>query len=970
MADTDLETLIGPALAGAITKKGYTTLTPVQEAVLDPALEGRDLRISSQTGSGKTVAIGLTLRAAVDGDVASTPKGAARPRALVVAPTRELAKQVETELSWLFAPLRVKVASVTGGGDFRDERRALGAGPAIVVGTPGRLLDHLKRGSVDGTQLAAVVLDEADRMLDLGFKEDLEAILAFAPEGHRTHLVSATFPREVTALANRVQQDPVRIEGTPLGTANTDIEHLVHLVLPNERLDAIVNLLLETPDGTTLIFARTRADVGELTHLLGEAGFTVGSLSGEMEQRERNKALAAFKRGDLDALVATDVAARGIDVQDIARVLHAEPPSDVDAYTHRSGRTGRAGRQGKSSVLVTPPALNRVSSLLNRAKVRWRFEPVPTAVSIESAREERLYERLTAVAPPVDPAEEPVDDPSAPQEADDRSWALAKRITEAGEATRALARMIARTRASGPEARRISVINAPQQRKPRPWEQSNDGLRDHAPRTQRTNDDRGFVPGDFARSAPRGNAEQAGREGRAFGEAGPGDSAGAGSGGYGEARGLRPDRGPMGDGGQARNPRDPATDAGDWTTFRVSWGQIHGADARRLLAMVCRRGNIRGSDVGAIRVARTFSTIAVSGAIAKAFEQATREPDPRDPKVRIRLEGAGSEGNEQEYRAPGHPKSVRELPAERSSAKDVGELPSDRGSVKSVPADRASAKSVKELPADRSSAKSVKDLPADRKSVKELPSDRASVKSVRELPSVKELPADRKSVKSVKELPADRKSVRELPSERASRSASKAGEERPSRHAVAKDERPSRARTLVVDKPSKTRDSDEKPSTPAPARDEEPKKDKAKVLAREEERPSPRSAHGDRASRPRPSQPERYARRPATPADGPSRDNDRGPRPGGPPSRDNDRGPRPPYSGGPSSRDNDRGPRPYSGGGPPSRGGPPGNDRGPRPPYAGGGDRRPPPGGGRPHGGPRPNGPPRQGEAPLKRKKP
>ncbi|HSO39692.1 MAG TPA: DEAD/DEAH box helicase, partial [Labilithrix sp.] len=713
MADTDLEGLIGPALAGAITKKGYTTLTPVQEAVLDPALEGRDLRISSQTGSGKTVAIGLTLRAVIEGDVASSPKGAARPRALVVAPTRELAKQVETELSWLFAPLRVKVASVTGGGDFRDERRALGAGPAIVVGTPGRLLDHLTRGSVDGTQLGAVVLDEADRMLDLGFREDLEAILGFAPAGHRTHLVSATFPREVTALANRVQTDPARIEGTPLGTANTDIEHLVHLVLPNERLDAIVNLLLETPEGTTLIFARTRADVGELTHLLGEAGFTVDSLSGEMEQRERNKARAAFKRGDLDALVATDVAARGIDVQDIARVLHAEPPSDVDAYTHRSGRTGRAGRQGKSSVLVTPPALNKVSSLLNRAKVRWRFEPVPTAVSIESAREQRLYERLTTVAPPVDPAEDVVVDPAAPQEADERSWALAKRITEAGEATRALARMIARTRASGPEARRISVITPPPSRKPRPWEEQRDTRSEprHDPRA-----DRAFVPGDFARNAPRDGAEQAGREGRAFGEAPRG---------YGEARGLRPDRGPMGDGGQARSPRDPETDAGAWTTFRVSWGQIHGADARRLLAMVCRRGGIRGSDVGAIRVARTFSTVAVSGAAATAFEKATREPDPRDPKVRIRVEGAGGEAEERgDDRAPERPKSVRELPAERKSTKSVKELPSDRASVKSV----------KDLPSDRASAKSVKELPSDRKSVKDLPSDRASVKSVKELP--------------------------------------------------------------------------------------------------------------------------------------------------------------------------------------------------------------------------------------------
>ncbi|MEA2749553.1 MAG: ATP-dependent helicase DeaD, partial [Myxococcales bacterium] len=473
MAETDFEALLGPELASAIAKKGYTALTPVQEAVLDPAHAGRDLRISSQTGSGKTLAIGFIVREAIKGDTGSSPKGAARPRALVVAPTRELAQQVEVELSWLFAPLRVKVAAVTGGGNYRDERRALGSGPAIIVGTPGRLLDHLQRGAIDGTQLAAVVLDEADRMLDLGFRDDLEAILGFAPEDHRTHLVSATFPREVMALANRVQVDPARIEGTPAGAANADIEHLVHLVQPNERLDAIVNLLLETPDATTLIFARTRADVGELTHLLSEAGFIVDSLSGEMEQRERNKALAAFKRGDLHALVATDVAARGIDVQDVARVLHAEPPMDPDSYTHRSGRTGRAGRKGKSSVLVTPVMLNRVSGLLKRAGVRWRMDPVPTAETIEATREQRLYDALTTVVPPEDPAEEPAEDArvGGPIEADDRSWALAKRIVEGGEGTRALARMIARTRASGPEARRITPVMLPGQKK-RAWEQT------------------------------------------------------------------------------------------------------------------------------------------------------------------------------------------------------------------------------------------------------------------------------------------------------------------------------------------------------------------------------------------------------------------------------------------------------------------------------------------------------------------
>src|SRR5271169_838521 len=245
------EDLVGPALASALVKRGFTALMPVQQAMLDPELAGRDLRVSSQTGSGKTVAIGLAIRALADGP-APAERGIARPRALVVVPTRELAKQVDEELSWLYAPLHARVASATGGANVRDERRAFAAGPAVVVGTPGRLLDHLNRGAIDASGLGAVVLDEADRMLDLGFRDELEAILEHAPPGHRTHLVSATFPRDVLALANRVQKNPAQIEGTPLGTANADIDHLVHLVAQHDRVAAIINLLLATPGAQTL----------------------------------------------------------------------------------------------------------------------------------------------------------------------------------------------------------------------------------------------------------------------------------------------------------------------------------------------------------------------------------------------------------------------------------------------------------------------------------------------------------------------------------------------------------------------------------------------------------------------------------------------------------------------------------------------------------------------------------------------
>ncbi|MGO8994954.1 MAG: DEAD/DEAH box helicase [Polyangiaceae bacterium] len=453
-SSSPFDQLVGRALASALEKRGFTALMPVQLAMLAPELAGRDIRMSSQTGSGKTVAIGLAIR-----ELAAEPtpavKGIARPRALVVVPTRELAKQVDEELTWLYAPLHARVASATGGANIRDERRAFAAGPAVVVGTPGRLLDHLNRGSIDASGLGAVVLDEADRMLDLGFRDELEAILKHAPPGHRTHLVSATFPRDVLSLANRVQTDPVHIEGTPLGTANADIDHLVHLVAQHDRVSAIINLLLATPGAQTLVFARTRADVAQITSELAEAGFDVRALSGEMEQGERNRALAAFKRGTLHALVATDVAARGIDVQDIARVVHAEPPTDADSYTHRSGRTGRAGRKGTSSVMVSPAGLARVSQLLRRAGVRYRVEPIPTAADIRRAADERILADLTAEEEPGSGAAE--DDPRFSQ--------IAEKLASTGDVTRTIARLLARAHvAGGPQPREVRAMPAPIER--------------------------------------------------------------------------------------------------------------------------------------------------------------------------------------------------------------------------------------------------------------------------------------------------------------------------------------------------------------------------------------------------------------------------------------------------------------------------------------------------------------------------
>ena len=595
MQASDFTALLGPELSASLEKKGYTKLTPVQEAVLAPALAERDLRISSQTGSGKTLAIGFSLRLLLAAPTATpTSKAAVRvaaPRALVVTPTRELAKQVETELGWLYASSKVRVACVTGGANYRDEHRALASAPGIVVGTPGRLLDHLRRGSIDAKELKAVVLDEADRMLDLGFREELDAILAMVPAGHRTHLVSATFSREVLTLADRAQKNAAHVQGTPLGTANADIEHVMHLVMPRERIDALVNLLLADPEAQTLIFARTRADVAKVSDELHEAGFKVGTLSGEMEQAARNRALSAFKRGDLLALVATDVAARGIDVQDIARVVQLDPPTDVDSYTHRSGRTGRAGRKGRSLILVAPAALSRTSMLLKRAGVKFRTEPIPSAEAIRNARDERMFLSLTADQPDEAPIDAQV-------------LALAERVAGEGHAVRALGRLMAQVR--GPQAgepRTVTPVGAgagaAQKRGPR--------ARDAEPQYT--------AP---ARAASRNHSSDAPPVRAPWGRPTPGNAA--------------PVRG--------HQSQPMAQDR--WQAFRVSWGEAQGADARRLLAMLCRRGGIRGTDIGAIRVAARFSVVEIAAAVASSFEQATREPDPRDPRVFIERERPGA----------------------------------------------------------------------------------------------------------------------------------------------------------------------------------------------------------------------------------------------------------------------------------------------------------------------------------------
>ena len=384
-----------PILGAALAERGYSALTPVQNAVIAPDAEQRDLIVSAQTGSGKTVAFGLALANELLADVDAAMR-AERPLALVVAPTRELALQVSRELGWLYAKAGLRIATCVGGMDASKERRALRGGPAIVVGTPGRLRDHLERGALDLSGLMGVVLDEADEMLDMGFREDLEEILDAAPDRRRTLLFSATLPTPIVRLAERYQTDALRLSLAGESRGHGDIAYQAITVAPSEIENAVVNLLRFHEADTAICFCATRDSVRRLHATLQNRGFGVVALSGEHSQSERNQALQALRDRRARVCVATDVAARGLDLPTLSLVIHVEIPRDAETLQHRSGRTGRAGKKGTAAIIVPYNRRKRVEGMLRGAKISAEWMDAPSAEAIRAQDHVRLLEKLTA----------------------------------------------------------------------------------------------------------------------------------------------------------------------------------------------------------------------------------------------------------------------------------------------------------------------------------------------------------------------------------------------------------------------------------------------------------------------------------------------------------------------------------------------------------------------------------------------
>ncbi|WP_390625191.1 DEAD/DEAH box helicase [Falsirhodobacter algicola] len=382
-------TQIAAPLAAALDAKGYSTLTAVQEAVIAPELAGRDALVSAQTGSGKTVAFGLAIAPEI-------LNGADRllfadvPLALAIAPTRELALQVARELEWLYAEAGAVIATCVGGMDYRTEKRALDRGAHIVVGTPGRLRDHIERGSLDLSGLRAAVLDEADEMLDLGFRDDLEFILEAAPEDRRTLMFSATVPREIAALAEDFQNDALRIQTAGEQKQHSDIEYRAFSVASRDKENAIFNTLRFYESQTAIVFCKTRANVNNLMARMGNRGFQVVALSGELSQQERTHALQSLRDGRARVCIATDVAARGIDLPGLELVIHADLPSNSETLLHRSGRTGRAGAKGVSALIVPQAEFRKAQRLLQGAKLVAEWGAPPSAEEVQAKDDERI----------------------------------------------------------------------------------------------------------------------------------------------------------------------------------------------------------------------------------------------------------------------------------------------------------------------------------------------------------------------------------------------------------------------------------------------------------------------------------------------------------------------------------------------------------------------------------------------------
>src|SRR5690349_15160045 len=415
---------LDPTLQRAVADQGYTVMTPIQAKAIPYVLAGRDIMGAAQTGTGKTAAFSLPLLHKMLPHANSSMSPARHPvRALVIAPTRELADQVAANIKGYAAHSKLRVAVVYGGIDMKPQTLELKQGVEVLVATPGRLLDHIEAKNCVLNQVEYVVLDVADRMLDIGFLPDLQRILSYLPKQRQTLLFSATFSPEIKRLAESYLQDPIMVEVARPNATASNIEQHFYSVSTDDKRRAVLKLLKERQIAQALVFVNSKLGCARLARSFERDGLRTNALHGDKSQDERLKALDAFKRGDVDVLVATDVAARGLDIVDLPAVFNFDVPFNAEDYVHRIGRTGRAGQSGLAMTLVTREDNRLVADIEKLIKKKIELEPLeldddrprrdPRAERRRSGdddeqREPRSRGRSTAYAPaapraPVDP---------------------------------------------------------------------------------------------------------------------------------------------------------------------------------------------------------------------------------------------------------------------------------------------------------------------------------------------------------------------------------------------------------------------------------------------------------------------------------------------------------------------------------------------------------------------------------------
>jgi ATP-dependent RNA helicase DeaD len=388
---TTFESLgLRPEILAALHKMGFVTPTDIQTASINHILNSRqDLIALAQTGTGKTGAFSLPVLSRID----ETKK---TPQVLILCPTRELCLQISKDIKNFLSELpKIKVAAIYGGDSFSTQYHALAAGPQIIVGTPGRMNDMINRGSIKLTDISWLILDEADEMLKMGFKEELDAILKTSPKEKQTLLFSATMDRTIERIAKTYMKNPKEITASVKNQGSSQIDHEYYLVQPREKYEALKRILDVNPDIYGIIFCNTRLETQHIAAKLGEEHYTSAAISGELSQPQREQVMAQFRNRQIRILVATDVAARGIDVKELSHVIHYGMPTKVDHYTHRSGRTGRAHSTGTSVAIVQARERYMLRTIENVTGISFKNKKVPTAKDICTAQLLQVVEKIT-----------------------------------------------------------------------------------------------------------------------------------------------------------------------------------------------------------------------------------------------------------------------------------------------------------------------------------------------------------------------------------------------------------------------------------------------------------------------------------------------------------------------------------------------------------------------------------------------